>query len=124
MSLISTSFANMLNFSLGYHPWFSYLISTQPALSKDDHYRSLFLGVFPAKPEHVQAYQRLLDSLPEPIPLTDVIMGLRRNLEDLPQAMLGEVGLDRSFRVPFDYLACPRELTSFVIPLHHQLVIL
>jgi Tat protein secretion system quality control protein TatD with DNase activity len=51
-------------------------------------------------------------------------MELRRNLEAFPHAMLGEVGLDRSFRVPFDYLASPRQLTPFVIPLHHQLVIL
>jgi Tat protein secretion system quality control protein TatD with DNase activity len=116
--------ANTLSCSPGHHPWFSYLISTQPALSKDDHYRGLFLGTSPGKPEHVQAYQTLLDSLPEPIPISDVLMELRRNFEDFPQAMLGEVGLDRSFRVPFDYLASPRELTPFVIPLHHQLVIL
>lgn len=62
--------------------------------------------------------------LPEPIPISDVLIGLRRNFADFPQAMLGEVGLDRSFRVPFDYFASPRELTPFVIPLHHQLVIL
>lgn len=108
----------------GHHPWFSHLISTQAALSKDDHYRSLFLGTSPAKPEHVQAYQRLLNSLPEPTPLSDVLMKLRRNFEDLHQAMLGEVGLDRSFRVPFDYFASPRQLTPFVIPLDHQLAIL
>ena len=112
-----------MNCSLGYHPWFSYLISTQPALSKDDHYRGLFFGTS-AKSEHVQAYQELLDLLPEPTPLSDLLMGLRRNLEAFPQAMLGEVGLDRSFRVPFDYLASPRRLTPFIIPLHHQLVIL
>jgi len=113
-----------LTCSTGYHPWFSYLISAQPALSKDDHYRSLFLGSSPAKPEHLQAYQKLVDSLPEPTPISDVLMGLRRNFADFPQAMLGEVGLDRSFRVPFDYFASPRQLTPFVIPLHHQLVIL
>lgn len=117
-------FANMLNYSAGHHPWFSHLISTQAALSKDDHYRSLFLGTSPAKPEHVQAYQRLLNSLPEPTPLSDVLIKLRRNFEDLHQAMLGEVGLDRSFRVPFDYFASPRQLTPFVIPLDHQLAIL
>ena len=117
-----TRFNNM-TCSTGYHPWFSYLISTQPTLSKDDHYRSLFLGSSPT-PEHVQAYQTLLDSLPEPTPISDVLVELRRNLADFPQAMLGEVGLDRSFRVPFDYFASPRRLTPFVIPLHHQLVVL
>ena len=38
--------------------------------------------------------------------------------------MLGEVGLDRSFHVAFDYFVEQRELTPFVIPLAHQLVIL
>jgi Tat protein secretion system quality control protein TatD with DNase activity len=38
--------------------------------------------------------------------------------------MLGEVGLDRVFRVPLDYFASPRHLTTFIIPLTHQLTIL
>lgn len=38
--------------------------------------------------------------------------------------MLGEVGLDRIFRVPFDYFASNRQLTPFTIPMKHQLAIL
>ena len=38
--------------------------------------------------------------------------------------MVGEVGLDRAFRVPLDYHATPRVLTSFSIPLEHQLTVL
>ena len=38
--------------------------------------------------------------------------------------MLGEVGLDRVFRVPFDYFASPRRLTAFTIPLAHQVAIM
>ena len=38
--------------------------------------------------------------------------------------MLGEVGLDRVFRVPLDYFASPRHLTTFTIPLAHQMAIL
>lgn len=38
--------------------------------------------------------------------------------------MVGEVGLDRAFRVPVDYYASPRVLTSFSIPLEHQLTLL
>lgn len=37
--------------------------------------------------------------------------------------MVGEVGLDRVFRVPIDYFASPRVLTDFTIPLEHQLAI-
>ena len=38
--------------------------------------------------------------------------------------MLGEVGLDRIFRVPVDYFASPRVLMPFQIPLAHQLEVL
>jgi len=38
--------------------------------------------------------------------------------------MLGEVGLDRIFRVPVDYFASPRVLTPFTIPIDHQVKIL
>jgi Tat protein secretion system quality control protein TatD with DNase activity len=38
--------------------------------------------------------------------------------------MLGEVGLDRVFRIPLDYFASPRHLTTFTIPLAHQVAIL
>lgn len=41
--------------------------------------------------------------------------------------MLGEVGLDRIFRVPIQYHVPPdqkRELTPFTIPLEHQLTVL
>jgi hypothetical protein len=31
--------------------------------------------------------------------------------------MLGEVGLDKQYRVAFDYHASPRRLTPFTIPL-------
>lgn len=38
--------------------------------------------------------------------------------------MLGEVGLDRVFRVPWDHFTSPRQLTAFTIPLAHQVAVL
>ena len=38
--------------------------------------------------------------------------------------MLGEVGLDRSARIPIDYHAAQRKLSPFTIPFDHQLAIL
>ena len=38
--------------------------------------------------------------------------------------MVGEVGVDRVFRVPIDFFASPRVLTSFTIPLSHQIAVL
>lgn len=90
---------------------------------KDDHYRRLFLQT-PEKPGHLQAYERLLPLLPEPTLLNDILSELRRNLEQFPAAMLGEVGIDRSFHVAYDYNASPRELTPYTIPIDHQLAVL
>lgn len=59
-----------------------------------------------------------------PIPLDDILLELRQNLEAFPHAMLGEVGLDRSFRIPYDYDASPRKLSPFTVPIAHQLVVL
>ncbi|KAF8078968.1 hypothetical protein FPV67DRAFT_1604300 [Lyophyllum atratum] len=100
--------------SFGYHPWFTYRISMGPPSSKDDHYRNLFL-------QHlISLFHRYL-TLP---PLFNVLSDLRRDLEAFPEAMLGEVGLDRVFRIPFDYNAEQRQLTPFVVPFDHQLAIL
>lgn len=105
----------------GYHPWFSHTVAVQHYASKDDHYRTLLLR---NKPEHFDAFEKLLPHLPEPRPLQDVVDELRGNLEAFPDAMLGEVGLDRTFRLPIDYFTSPRDLTPFTIPLEHQLVVI
>ncbi|TFK77437.1 Metallo-dependent hydrolase [Pluteus cervinus] len=107
----------------GYHPWFSHLISLGPSTIKEAHYRSLFLPVTPT-PGHLAVFERLLPLLPEPISLDDVLSDIRNHFIEFPNAMLGEVGLDRSFHVAFDYYAEQREFTPFIIPLVHQLAIL
>ncbi|KAH7923253.1 Metallo-dependent hydrolase [Leucogyrophana mollusca] len=104
----------------GYHPWFTHWISLAYVSSKRQHYEELF----PNWRENVDAFERLLPLLPSPIPLEDIILDLRQNLEAFPKAMLGEVGLDRVSRVPFDYFSSPRELTPFYVPFEHQLAVL
>ncbi|KAJ7361459.1 TatD DNase family Scn1 [Mycena albidolilacea] len=111
----------------GYHPWFTHLISLLPVTSKSEHYRHLFLGD-DSQPsaEATSTFEELLPLLPEPITLEEVISDLRHNFELFSStlAMLGEVGLDKQYRVAFDYHASPRRLTPFTIPLDHQLAIL
>ncbi|KAF4573260.1 Metallo-dependent Hydrolase/TatD-type [Pleurotus pulmonarius] len=106
----------------GYHPWFSHQIATETVISKQDHYRSILLKT-PINPDHESIFAELLESLPEPILLSDVLTELKQNLADFPNAMLGEVGIDRSFRIPVDFDASPRKLTPFTVPLEHQLSI-
>jgi len=67
----------------------------------------------------------MLSDLPEPIPLEHILRDLRHNLEGSPTAMLGEVGLDRAARIPVNCsTTSPVELSSFMVPLEHQLIIL
>jgi Tat protein secretion system quality control protein TatD with DNase activity len=128
---LANEFPDKVTPAFGHHPWFSHWISTERSLSsvddsiseKERHYRSLFLPQN-SNPSLKLEFMDLLSHLPDPIPLTAIINTLRDDLLTLPNAMLGEVGLDRSFRIPFDFLGSPRVLTSFHIPLEHQLEIL
>ncbi|KAF5313119.1 hypothetical protein D9619_002588 [Psilocybe cf. subviscida] len=123
----------------GHHPWWSHLISTTDDTEpdKETHYRRLFLpntvsdssqtNSKPTPPNHEAAFTSLLPHLPPPRPLSSILTELRTNLNLFPTAMLGEVGLDRIFRVPIQYHVAPgekRELTPFTISLDHQLKVL
>lgn len=66
----------------------------------------------------------LLPSLPVPTQLSSLLDILRNMFTSHPNALLGEVGLDRTFRIAHDYKASPRVLTPFTIPITHQLEIL
>lgn len=88
----------------GWHPWFSHQLyddisgdfemfndSDQRSL-KERHYQKVLY------PEPVEA--DFLDSLPEPRPLSEQISQTKALLEKYPLALIGEIGLDRSFRLP------------------------
>jgi len=109
----------------GYHPWFTHWISTTsgPPPPKGDHYRTVFREQLQSD-QYSEDFERMLVSLPEPVALEDCIANLRRHLINFPQAMVGEVGMDRSARIPFDFRAEKRELTKFVVPFGHQLKVL
>ncbi|KAH8926707.1 Metallo-dependent hydrolase [Atractiella rhizophila] len=92
----------------GVHPWFAHHISLEnPPPPKRKHYESVF---FPKNSDGIvedQGYgpedlEEVISQFPEPTSLQDMLSTLRQNLLDHPQAMLGEVGLDRSFRIPRD----------------------
>lgn len=109
---------------IGYHPWFTHWIAVEKSASKRDHYCELFLQGR-TDDEYSELLEKMLPELPEPVSLVDVLDNIRSNLADFPAAMVGEVGLDRSFRVPISLSPDgPRKLSPFNVPLDHQLKIL
>jgi Tat protein secretion system quality control protein TatD with DNase activity len=92
--------------AFGWHPWFSYQIFDDRLTSEKPnsivHYRS----VLTPKGED----EAFLRALPEPKSLTEFLSETEDRLRRHPFALIGEVGLDRSFRLPKDWL--PHELDS------------
>ncbi|MCJ1386699.1 hypothetical protein MMC17_009825 [Xylographa soralifera] len=87
--------------SFGWHPWFSHQIyddiseGTGRPLSHIDkiqHYRS----VLTPSPDD----EAFIHSLPEPRALSDLLATTKHYLLRHPLALVGEIGLDRTFRLP------------------------
>ncbi|KAH8428077.1 TatD family hydrolase [Aspergillus melleus] len=86
----------------GWHPWFSHqILDDNPDSSESDvasgserkkaHYRK----VLTPSPD-----DEFISTLPEPKPLSQLISEIRSRLTTHPLALVGEVGLDRAFRLP------------------------
>lgn len=135
VSQLADQLPNKIVPAFGYHPWFVHLISTNDNESSNAHYRSLFRAE-----KEKDEVEELLPDLPNPIPLPLILTTLRTNLERYPKAILGEVGIDRAFRLPKDPKGWTREpddlannhtlalrdrpLTNLNTPIEHQLHIL
>jgi Tat protein secretion system quality control protein TatD with DNase activity len=87
--------------AFGWHPWFSYQIfddrSTNEKPNPIVHYRSVLTP-------NVED-EAFLQALPEPKSLTEFLMETEDRLRRHPFALVGEVGLDRSFRLPNVWLS-------------------
>jgi Tat protein secretion system quality control protein TatD with DNase activity len=95
--------------AFGWHPWFSYQLyddklppekatynpssddADGKAQAKLKHYKTVLV---PAPDED------FVSSLPDPIALGSLLSTLRTRLEKHPLALVGEVGLDKAFRLP------------------------
>ncbi|PLN84463.1 Metallo-dependent hydrolase [Aspergillus taichungensis] len=93
----------------GWHPWFAHQIyddtnttttttttTTNPDL-KTTHYTQV-LTPPPTSPEFIS-------SLPTPKPLSQLLSETRTRLTSHPTSLIGEIGLDRSFRLPNPWTA-------------------
>lgn len=96
------------------------------AVSKEDHYRSILLPPsFKSASETLEQrnspspsvralsdFENLMKYLPEPVPIQSILSELRDNFINFPQAMLGEVGLDKVFKLPFGKKGWTREIEN------------
>ncbi|MCJ1408562.1 hypothetical protein MMC19_002637 [Ptychographa xylographoides] len=84
--------------SFGWHPWFSHQIyddmseGNTVTFDKVEHYKQV---ITPPPGDHT-----FLHGLPEPRALSDILANTRGFLLKHPLALVGEIGLDRSFRIP------------------------
>ncbi len=83
--------------AFGWHPWFSYQMFDDRESGRrpdaKEHYKTVLTPV-PMDDD-------FLDSLPDPQSLATYLADTERRLEQLPLALVGEVGLDRAFRLPY-----------------------
>ncbi|KAM0484534.1 hypothetical protein ACHAPX_001960 [Trichoderma viride] len=95
--------------AFGWHPWFSYQLyddtasnsksedtSTTEDAFKIAHYKAV-LSPTPKDPS-------FLSHLPPPTPLSSFIASTRKHLTSFPLALVGEIGLDKGFRLPQQWL--------------------
>ncbi|SGZ18694.1 BQ5605_C020g09199 [Microbotryum silenes-dioicae] len=110
----------------GLHPWFVHSISLSSPSSlpnKQEHYTTLFpeVGTDPS-------LQPLVDSLLPPTSLETYLTTLEQNLIQYPHSHVGEIGLDRAFRLPLPtHLQPPRghgsSRSKLQTPIEHQLAL-
>ena len=81
--------------AFGWHPWFSHQIfidEKDRIPSKIEHYPK---AISPSPIDH-----DFIAALPDPQPLSVLLDKTRDYLERYPYAIVGEIGLDRAFRIP------------------------
>ncbi|KAM0275945.1 hypothetical protein ACHAQH_007246 [Verticillium albo-atrum] len=98
--------------SFGWHPWFSHQLYDDSNPEAEQTYRPVRDSepdLQAAKQKHYAAVlspspsptdTAFLDSLPMPTPLSAYIAATRARLDEHPLALVGEIGLDKAFRLP------------------------
>lgn len=98
----------------GWHPWFAHqMYISDDATSKQEeettnpqpltgdakiaHYQKVLQ---PSRENPGAEDLRIYNALPDPTPFSVFLAQTRKNLQDHPYALVGEVGLDRAFRIP------------------------
>ena len=83
--------------AFGWHPWFSHQMyddrESGHLPDTKEHYKTV-LSPVPTDDD-------FLESLPKPLSLATYLADTQQRLEQFPFALVGEIGLDRAFRLPY-----------------------
>ncbi|KAI5781397.1 hypothetical protein EDC01DRAFT_718454 [Geopyxis carbonaria] len=109
--------------SFGFHPWFSHLLWDDRTgdMESPNMKRLHYTRVIVPPPS-----DEFIDLLPRPVRLSKVLSQLRQHLEQFPQALVGEIGMDRGFRIPqpdensFSNPRNGRQLSMHRVSMDHQ----
>lgn len=82
--------------AFGWHPWFSYQLFDDRIVDEKPDAVTHYKNVLSPTPED----GAFLRALPEPTSLTQFLAETEKRLLEYPVALVGEIGLDRSFRLP------------------------
>ena len=96
--------------SFGWHPWFSHQLFDESDYAGKDRLEegeriAHYQAVLRPKPED----KEFLSALPEPTSLSAFLHETKDRLDRYPLALVGEIGLDKTFRIPETWL-----------PKHHE----
>ncbi len=83
--------------AFGWHPWFTHQIYDDRESAKLPDAKEHYQAVLSPVPDDEQ----FLKSLPTPIPLSKYLNETQQRLHQFPLALVGEIGLDRAFRLPY-----------------------
>jgi len=91
--------------AFGWHPWFSHQLyddDTTPGDNSDTFKAAHYKAVLVPEPT-----DEFVDSLPAPRRLSEYINEMRHRLRANPAAMVGEIGIDKAFRLPEAFASTP-----------------
>ena len=114
VSKLAETYPDQVVPAYGLHPWFSHHFHTgqTPPVDKATHYKRVLL------PEPSDDF---IDQLPDPISVDELTREMGRRLELDERAIVGECGLDKTFRIPDTSL---KKLSKYTVNMDHQVEIL
>ncbi|RIA94441.1 TatD family [Glomus cerebriforme] len=120
VSKLATDFQVKVIPCFGFHPWFCHLLSLENEPESKFHYQTILKDIGPKDPSRSNYLEEFIDTLPLPKPFNVWYSKLENLFETYPNSLLGEVGLDKTFRLRDQQ---SKKLSQVQTTMQHQTVI-